>query len=46
MLTAMVAVDNILAGETDKTNLWDINTEQEYHEEEKYPAGVSEQAHA
>jgi protoporphyrinogen oxidase len=33
MLTAMVAVDNILAGETAKANLWDINTEQEYHEE-------------
>jgi protoporphyrinogen oxidase len=34
MLTAMVAVDNILAGETGKANLWAINTEQEYHEEE------------
>jgi protoporphyrinogen oxidase len=32
MLTAMVAVDNILAGETGKANLWKINTEQEYHE--------------
>ncbi len=37
MLTAMVAVDNILAGETGKANLWDINTEQEYHEEKKEP---------
>jgi protoporphyrinogen oxidase len=35
MLTAMVAVDNIVAGETGKANLWDINTEQEYHEEAK-----------
>jgi protoporphyrinogen oxidase len=35
MLTAMVAVDNILAGETGKSNLWEINTEQEYHEEGK-----------
>jgi protoporphyrinogen oxidase len=35
MLTAMVAVDNIIAGETGKANLWDINTEQEYHEEAK-----------
>jgi hypothetical protein len=35
MLTAMVAVDNILAGETGKANLWEINTEQEYHEEAK-----------
>ncbi len=32
MLTAMVSVDNILAGITSKENLWDINTEQEYHE--------------
>jgi protoporphyrinogen oxidase len=33
MLTAMIAVDNIVAGETDKTNLWSVNTESEYHEE-------------
>jgi len=32
MLTAMVAVDNILGGVTSKANLWEINTEQEYHE--------------
>jgi protoporphyrinogen oxidase len=32
MLTAMVAVDNIIAGETDKANLWAVNTESEYHE--------------
>ena len=32
MLTAMVAVDNIIAGRTDKANIWDVNTEQEYHE--------------
>jgi len=35
MLTAMVSVDNILEGRTDKTNIWDINTEEEYHEEKK-----------
>lgn len=35
MLTAMVAVDNILEGVTSKDNLWEINTEQEYHEEKK-----------
>jgi protoporphyrinogen oxidase len=35
MLTAMVAVDNILAGRTDKANLWDVNTEQDYHEEKQ-----------
>ena len=32
MLTAMVAVDNIVAGITDKANLWSVNTEQDYHE--------------
>ena len=32
MLTAMVAVENILKGVTSKQNLWEINTEQEYHE--------------
>ena len=35
MLTAMTAVDNIVAATIDKANLWDINTEQEYHEEKK-----------
>lgn len=33
MLTAMVAVDNILASIESKENLWKINTEEEYHEE-------------
>jgi len=33
MLTAMTAVDNIANGITDKSNLWSINTEMEYHEE-------------
>jgi protoporphyrinogen oxidase len=32
MLTAMVAVDNILAGQTDKANIWEVNTEMDYHE--------------
>ena len=35
MLTAMTAVDNILAGVTDKSNLWAVNTETEYHESKK-----------
>jgi protoporphyrinogen oxidase len=35
MLTAMIAVDNIIFGRTDKTNLWAVNTEMEYHEEKK-----------
>jgi protoporphyrinogen oxidase len=33
MLTAMTAVDNIIAGVTSKENLWAVNTEQDYHEE-------------
>lgn len=32
MLTAMVAVDAIIAGSADKTAIWAVNTEQEYHE--------------
>jgi protoporphyrinogen oxidase len=35
MLTAMTAVDQIVAGKIDKSALWQINTEQEYHEEKK-----------
>ena len=33
MLTAMLAVDNIVAGRTDKSNLWEVNLDGEYHEE-------------
>jgi protoporphyrinogen oxidase len=33
MLTAMMAVENIIAGRTDKSNLWEVNTETDYHEE-------------
>lgn len=35
MLTAMHAVDGLATGHVDKKSLWDINTEQEYHEEKK-----------
>ena len=35
MLTAMLAVDNILENRTDKSNLWDVNLEMVYHEEKK-----------
>jgi protoporphyrinogen oxidase len=35
MLTAMTAVDGIVAGHVDKAALWEINTEQEYHEEKQ-----------
>jgi protoporphyrinogen oxidase len=33
MLTAMMAVDNILEGRTDQRNLWEVNLEEVYHEE-------------
>lgn len=33
MLTAITAVENIVNGRTDKSNLWEINTEEDYHEE-------------
>ena len=49
MLTAMTSVDNILAGNMDKSNLWRINTEQEYHEKKKgetEPVGVPAAARA
>ncbi len=35
MLTAMMAVDNIIAGKTDSSNLWDVNLDMVYHEEKK-----------
>ena len=41
MLTAMTAVDNILEGRLDKSNIWAVNTEMEYHEE-KRPAVAEE----
>lgn len=33
MLTAMAAVDNIVLSKKSKENIWDINTEEDYHEE-------------
>lgn len=32
MLTAMVSVDNLVAGVRSKKNIWEINTEVDYHE--------------
>ena len=32
MLTAMMAVEHIVAGNTDKSAIWAVNTEQDYHE--------------
>ncbi|HEV7968963.1 MAG TPA: NAD(P)/FAD-dependent oxidoreductase [Candidatus Acidoferrales bacterium] len=33
MLTAMMAVDDIISGKTDKNDLWEVNTEMDYHED-------------
>jgi protoporphyrinogen oxidase len=35
MLTAMTAVDNIVAGENNNLNIWEVNAERVYHEEKK-----------
>jgi protoporphyrinogen oxidase len=33
MLSAMIAVENIINGVCSKANLWELNTEQQYHEQ-------------
>ena len=33
MLTAITAVNNIILGKKSKDNIWNINTEEDYHEE-------------
>jgi protoporphyrinogen oxidase len=35
MLTAITAVENIINGKKTKENIWEINTEQDYHEEKE-----------
>ena len=35
MVTAFEAVKNIKNGVTDKSNIWNVNTEKEYHEEKE-----------
>jgi protoporphyrinogen oxidase len=35
METSFQTVDNILSGRTGKDNIWNVNTEKEYHEEKK-----------
>jgi protoporphyrinogen oxidase len=35
MATSFEAVKNILSGDTSKVNIWNVNTEKEYHEEKK-----------
>ena len=33
MVTSFESVNNILSGRIDKENIWNVNTEKEYHEE-------------
>lgn len=35
MMTAIIAANNILSGNTDKSLVWNVNTEKEYHEENR-----------
>lgn len=35
ILTGLIAADNIKSGISDKSNLWSVNTEEEYHEMKK-----------
>jgi len=44
MLTAMTAVDNIVEGRQDKSNIWAVNTEMDYHEEKNTNSSTSPQA--
>ena len=46
MLTAMTAVDNIIEGRRDKSNIWAVNTEMEYHESKDQLPDESEQERA
>ena len=39
MLTAIAAVDCVRNGYTDKSAVWNVNTEQEYHEEQQAQTG-------
>jgi hypothetical protein len=46
MMTAFLAVDDILAGQNDRSNVWNVNTEQDYHEEKAEGDGETEAADA
>jgi hypothetical protein len=35
MMTAMIAVDNIINNQKDRSNIWAVNMEQDFHEESK-----------
>ncbi len=35
MMTSFETVNNILSGKKDKSNIWNVNTEKEYHEQKE-----------
>ena len=42
MCTSFETVKNILSGSTDRTNIWNVNTEKEYHESDSSAEGNDE----
>jgi len=40
MLTAMTAIENLRTGQRSRENIWEVNTEQEYHEAETSAPGT------
>jgi protoporphyrinogen oxidase len=44
MLTAITAVENIAQGRTDKSNIWEVNTEMEYQETRQNSEGTTMKA--
>ncbi|MCR5100843.1 MAG: NAD(P)/FAD-dependent oxidoreductase [Butyrivibrio sp.] len=43
MCTSFEVVKNILSGNSDRSNIWGVNTEKEYHEEEKLQENPNEE---
>lgn len=44
MLTAIRAVEHIKSGNTDKSEIWKVNTEKTYHEGKEQSTNQSEKA--
>jgi protoporphyrinogen oxidase len=44
MLAAKAAVDAIVAGSADKSSLWSVNVEEDYHEQVQQPRTLAEEA--
>ncbi|MCI1665645.1 MAG: NAD(P)/FAD-dependent oxidoreductase [Atopobiaceae bacterium] len=46
MMTAFLSVDGLLAGTTDRTNVWNVNTDEDYQEEKGDESGVADGNHS